>query len=616
MDIACPAVLGQESSGATVHVDDGLLGGLPSSVDAVVKVLETKYKVQVSDAVSKPGDSLKFLKKDLTVTSEGLVVSLDHKYIDRVCDLVGVVNPKRRKIPCSQEILSDDNSPELPVEQASKFRGAIGSLLYVSPERPDVQFAIACLARCMSKPTQKAWQQLYVLAEYLWHTKHYELTLKWTYPGRSMLDERLLSTAEIAQKQISCANEPMLIEIFTDSDWAGAVDRISTSSCHVFVNGNLAYAFVRKQGCISLSSCEAELVAAVSGAAEGLYVAHTIRTAGSCSTKIVLRMDSSSARALLFKQGVSRVRHLDTKLLWLQDYSRRKLLEPAAVNTLHNTADLGTKPLSNKRIAFLMNKIGFNVECDAVQTIKNSTHAKLVKKAVATILMLTMIPESNALSLTQDTNDMLGDFYLIFFTSHPYTILSIMVGLVSLIGLTIYMCIPSSTPQNGPHHQPRDQHGQDGPHHQPRDQHGQDGPHHQPRDQQGQDGPHQPQDQHGQDGPHQPQDQHGHDGTHQPRDQRGDDEHGVGHRDDQPGAQRNHGFRVRNIGPIAWPDLRFCPRAGTSYHRPGCGNLLSSNNVAIYTRERHQQAPLAQCQVCNPPLLPNSAPVKTRRRRR
>ena len=124
VDIACPAVLGQESSGATVHVDDGLLGGLPSSVDAVVKVLETKYKIRVSDAVSKPGDSLKFLKKDLTVTSEGLVVSLDHKYIDRVCDLV---NPKRRKIPCSQEILSDDNSPELPVEQASKFRGAIGS---------------------------------------------------------------------------------------------------------------------------------------------------------------------------------------------------------------------------------------------------------------------------------------------------------------------------------------------------------------------------------------------------------------------------------------------------------------------------------------------------------
>ena len=36
VDVACPAVLGQESSGATVHVDDGLLGGLPHAVDAVV----------------------------------------------------------------------------------------------------------------------------------------------------------------------------------------------------------------------------------------------------------------------------------------------------------------------------------------------------------------------------------------------------------------------------------------------------------------------------------------------------------------------------------------------------------------------------------------------------
>ena len=79
-------------------------------------------------------------------------------------------------------------------------------------------------------------------------------------------------------------------------------------------------------------------MASVSGAAEALYVAHTIRTAGACQTRVVLRMDSSSARALLFKQGVSRVRHLGTKLLWLQDYTKRKLLEPAAVNTLHNTS--------------------------------------------------------------------------------------------------------------------------------------------------------------------------------------------------------------------------------------------------------------------------------------
>ena len=63
VDIACPAVLGQESSGATVHKDDGLLGGLPAGVDAIIEVLEKKYKNQVSDVVRKPGDSLRFIEE-------------------------------------------------------------------------------------------------------------------------------------------------------------------------------------------------------------------------------------------------------------------------------------------------------------------------------------------------------------------------------------------------------------------------------------------------------------------------------------------------------------------------------------------------------------------------
>ena len=212
-----------------------------------------------------------------------------------------------------------------------------------------------------------------------------------------MLDERQLSAAEVAQKQVASANEPVLIEVLTDSDWAGAADRISTSSCHVFVNGNLAYAFVRKQGCVSLSSCEAELVSAVSGTAEGLYIAHVIRTAGACTTRIVLRLDSSSARSLLYKQGVSRVRHLATKLLWIQSFTKRKVIEPAAIPTVHNTSDLGTKPLTSKRIALLMRKIGYNSEYDNVQAVRSNAHVKALKKAVAAILVLTMTTEADAL---------------------------------------------------------------------------------------------------------------------------------------------------------------------------------------------------------------------------
>ncbi|CAE7362239.1 unnamed protein product [Symbiodinium sp. CCMP2456] len=437
VDVACPAVLGQESAGATVHVDDGLLGGLPHSVDAVVEVLEKRYKVQVSDPVSKPGDSLKFLKKDLTVTRDGLVIRLDEKYLNKVCEHLNITNPRHRRVPCTQDILGKDDSPELPVAQASLFRAAIGSLLYISPERPDAQFAIGALARCMSRPTKKAWDQLRTLGEYLWHTRHYELTLKWTFPGRSMLDERQMSAAEVAQKQVESANEPMLIEVLTDSDWAGAADRISTSSCHVFVNGNLAYSFVRKQGCISLSSCEAELVSAVSGTAEGLYIAHVIRTAGACTTKIILRLDSSSARALLYKQGVSRIRHLATKLLWIQTFTRRKIIEAAAIPTAYNTSDLGTKPLTSKRISMLMQRIGYNAEGNHVQAVRSNAHMKALKKAIAAIVVLTMNAEADALSLMQDTSHDMDEFYIFFFTSHPYMFIGFLAAVVIVVSLVM-----------------------------------------------------------------------------------------------------------------------------------------------------------------------------------
>eukprot|EP00972_Heterocapsa_arctica_P112346 16431240-Heterocapsa_arctica.AAC.1 len=42
--------------------------------------------------------------------------------------------------------------------------------------------------------------------------------------------------------------------------------------------------------------------------------------------KIVAYVDSSSARALSLRRGVGRMKHLDTRLLWLQDLVRDKQL--------------------------------------------------------------------------------------------------------------------------------------------------------------------------------------------------------------------------------------------------------------------------------------------------
>ena len=122
----------------------------------------------------------------------------------------------------------------------------------------------------MSKPTKKMYKHACHLAEYLQCTKDVNLTMKWSYPFRSALDERKLTRDEAQALQLEKVGEPDLLESFSDSDWAGHWDKISSTCGHLYFNGNVTFCFVRMQGCVSLSSCEAEFVACCSATAEAL----------------------------------------------------------------------------------------------------------------------------------------------------------------------------------------------------------------------------------------------------------------------------------------------------------------------------------------------------------
>ena len=56
------------------------------------------------------------------------------------------------------------------------------------------------------------------------------------------------------------------------------------------------------------------------------------------------------------KRGVGKVRHLDGKLLWIQN---RKDFKMVQVRKDSNMADINTKPLGGERIRYLMNLIGY-----------------------------------------------------------------------------------------------------------------------------------------------------------------------------------------------------------------------------------------------------------------
>eukprot|EP00435_Cladocopium_sp_Y103_P050408 s1657_g15.t1 len=126
----------------------------------------------------------------------------------------------------------------------------------------------------------------------------------------------------------------------------------------VFVNNRLVSSWSRTQKSIALSSCESEYLSAVGGGSEALYVSHlwTFLTRRTVEAKIVT--DSSSCRAFSQRQGVGRLKHVDTKFLWLQQKIKEGDLEMDGVATVLNISDLGTKKLPKIRRCFLMHLLG------------------------------------------------------------------------------------------------------------------------------------------------------------------------------------------------------------------------------------------------------------------
>ncbi len=101
---------------------------------------------------------------------------------------------------------------------------------------------------------------------------------------------------------------------------------------------------------IAVSSAEAELIAAVKGAAEGLAVRSLVRDFGrTCALRV--HVDSSAAIGICRRPGVGKVRHMDTRLLWVQELVRDGTLEVVKIAGTVNPADLMTKHLAADAIS-------------------------------------------------------------------------------------------------------------------------------------------------------------------------------------------------------------------------------------------------------------------------
>ena len=97
--------------------------------------------------------------------------------------------------------------------------------------------------------------------------------------------------------------------------------------------------------------------------------------------------DSSSCRAFSHRMGVGRLKHVDTKYLWMQKLIKDELMGMDGVGTIMNVADLGAKRVTRARrefLMFLLNLVFFSNDTGKFEPVgKEEYESFRAKKAMA-----------------------------------------------------------------------------------------------------------------------------------------------------------------------------------------------------------------------------------------
>ena len=90
----------------------------------------------------------------------------------------------------------------------------------------------------------------------------------------------------------------------------------------------------------------AELLSINYGASEGFLLCSILEEIGIDSAQLQIVSDSSSARQVICRRGLGRLRHMKVRQLWLQDQLRLNTIALVPVASEDNTADIFTKHLT------------------------------------------------------------------------------------------------------------------------------------------------------------------------------------------------------------------------------------------------------------------------------
>jgi hypothetical protein len=207
----------------------------------------------------------------------------------------------------------------------SLYRSMIRSLLYLTASRPDIAFSVGVCAHFQANPKESHHTAVKRIIMYVNDTLLYG---------------------------ICYYRETNLVIVgYSDADWAGnADDRKSTSGGCFYVGNNLVAWMSKKQASISLSTVDAEYIAAGSCCTQLLWMKMLLGDYEFSQGTMIINCDNTSA-INVSKNPVqhSQTKHIDIRHHFLRDLMESEVVSLSFIPTENQLVDILTKPLDGSR---------------------------------------------------------------------------------------------------------------------------------------------------------------------------------------------------------------------------------------------------------------------------
>jgi hypothetical protein len=311
-----------------IHVDDCLITGSSPEL-----ISDYKHKLNERYSLTDLGPVHWLLGIKITRDREARTISLSQtSYIDTILSRFSLSDAKPVASPISPgTVLSKADAPTDATEMArmskTPYREAVGSLMYAAvATRPDITFAVSALSQFLENPGDIHWEHVKRVFRYLAGTKTHVLTY---------------------------GNECHELVGYTDADGSSQEHRHAISGFAFLIDGAAVSWASRKQELVTLSTAEAEYVAATHAAKECIWLRRLIEPLfGPPPTPVTLHCDNQAAIHLATDDNYhARTKHIDIRFHFIRQTISDGHVDIKFCPTQDMTADILTKALPKHKVA-------------------------------------------------------------------------------------------------------------------------------------------------------------------------------------------------------------------------------------------------------------------------